>query len=191
MLQVPSAKPAGEVTAQDPPPGTKQPEGSAVHFNVSKGPTPVSVPSVVGEPIDTASSQLQALGFKVSTTFVDSNEPANNVIGQNPAAGASAGKGSSVNLTVSKGPKTSTVPDVTSLDLGSAQQTLHDSGFNRARRLSGHGRSEQRRARARGGSARRHAAEAGRHRDADRRPLARRPTADDDDRHDDDSVTAG
>jgi len=31
---------------------------------------------------------------------------------------------------VSKGPKTSTVPDVTSLDLGSAEQTLHDSGFN-------------------------------------------------------------
>ena len=41
VLQVPSAKPAGEeVTAQDPPPGTKQPEGSVVHFNVSKGPTP-------------------------------------------------------------------------------------------------------------------------------------------------------
>ena len=64
--QVPSAKPAGEVTAQDPRPGTKQPEGSVVRINVSKGPTPVSVPSVVGEPIDTATSQLQALGFKVS-----------------------------------------------------------------------------------------------------------------------------
>jgi eukaryotic-like serine/threonine-protein kinase len=127
---VPSQLPAGQVTAQDPPGGTKQPEGSTVRINVSKGPTPVSVPSVVGEPIDSASSQLQALGFKVSTTFVDSNEPANNVISQDPAAGSSAGKGSSVGLNVSKGPKTSTVPDVTSLDLGSAQQTLHDSGFS-------------------------------------------------------------
>jgi beta-lactam-binding protein with PASTA domain len=35
-----------------------------------------------------------------------------------------------VNVNVSKGPATSTVPDVTSLDLGSAQQTLHDSGFS-------------------------------------------------------------
>ncbi len=127
--EVPSAKPAGEVTAQDPPAGTKEPEGSSVRINVSKGPTPVSVPSVVGEPIGTASSQLQALGFKVSTNYVDSTQPANNVLDQSPAAGQSAGKGSVVSLTVSKGPVTSTVPDVTSLDLGSAEQTLHDSGF--------------------------------------------------------------
>jgi serine/threonine-protein kinase len=128
--EVPSSKPTGEVTAQDPPPGTKQPEGSPVRINVSKGPTPVSVPSVVGEPIATATSTLQAQGFKVSPTYVDSSEPTNNVISQTPAAGDSAGKGSVVSLTVSNGPKTSTVPDVTSLDLGSAEQTLHDSGFN-------------------------------------------------------------
>ena len=128
--EVPSSKPTGEVTAQDPPPGTKQPEGSPVRINVSKGPTPVSVASVVGEPIATATSTLQAQGFKVSPTYVDSSEPANNVISQTPAAGDSAGKGSVVSLTVSNGPKTSTVPDVTSLDLGSAEQTLHDSGFN-------------------------------------------------------------
>ena len=128
--EVPSSKPTGEVTAQDPPPGTKQPEGSPVRINVSKGPTPVSVSSVVGEPIATATSTLQAQGFKVSPTYVDSSEPTNNVISQTPAAGDSAGKGSVVSLTVSNGPKTSTVPDVTSLDLGSAEQTLHDSGFN-------------------------------------------------------------
>jgi serine/threonine-protein kinase len=34
-----------------------------------------------------------------------------------------------ISLTVSNGPKTSILPDVTSLDLGSAEQTLHDSGF--------------------------------------------------------------
>ncbi len=128
--QVPSSKPTGEVTAQDPPAGTKEPEGSVVRINVSKGPTPVSVPNVVGQPIDTASSQLQALGFRVTTNFVDSNEPKNNVISQTPPSGQSAGKGSVVSLTVSNGPKTSTVPDVTSLDLGAAEQTLHDSGFN-------------------------------------------------------------
>jgi serine/threonine-protein kinase len=130
IREVPSTKPAGEVTGQDPPAGTKQPEGSEVHFNVSKGPTPVSVPDVVGQPVATATSTLQAQGFKVSPTFVDSSEPANNVISQTPAAGQSAGKGSVVNLNVSNGPTTSTVPDVTSQDLGAAQQTLHDSGFN-------------------------------------------------------------
>jgi beta-lactam-binding protein with PASTA domain/predicted Ser/Thr protein kinase len=126
---VASGTPAGQVTAQDPAAGTKQPEGTSVRINVSKGPTPVSVPNVVGEPIATATSALQAQGFKVSPAFVDSSQPANNVISQSPSAGTSAGKGSVVSVTVSNGPKTSTVPDVTSQDLGSAQQTLSDSGF--------------------------------------------------------------
>jgi serine/threonine-protein kinase len=127
--EVPSSKPAGTVTAQDPRAGTKLPEGSKVRINVSKGPTPVSVPSVVGQPIASASSILQGLQFKVTTNYVDSTEPANTVIDQSPAAGQSAGKGSAVTLTVSKGPTTSTVPDVTSLDAGSAQQALSDAGF--------------------------------------------------------------
>ena len=127
--EVPSSKPAGTVTAQDPPSGTRLTVGEKVRINVSKGPQPVSVPSVIGQPIDQASSELQALGFQVSTRFVDNDQPANTVIDQSPSAGQSAGKGSVVSLTVSKGPKTSTVPDVTSTDLGSAEQTLQASGF--------------------------------------------------------------
>ena len=91
--EVASSKPAGEVTAQDPPAATKQPEGTSVRINVSKGPTPVSVPSVIGQPIDTASSVLQAQHFKVSTNYVDSTQPANTVISQTPAAGALGGEG--------------------------------------------------------------------------------------------------
>ncbi len=126
---VPSGEEAGTVIAQDPPAGTSVPEGTSVRINVSKGPTPVAVPGVVGQPIDTASSILQAAGFHVSPTFVESNQPANTVIDQTPDANSSAAKGSVVSLTVSKGPQTSTVPDVTSLDLGTAEQTLQDSGF--------------------------------------------------------------
>jgi beta-lactam-binding protein with PASTA domain/predicted Ser/Thr protein kinase len=129
VREVGSAKPAGEVTAQDPPDGTKVTVGSDVWINVSKGPQPVAVPNVVGEPIDQASSELQAALFKVSTRYVEDNEPANTVIDQSPGSGGSAGKGSVVSLTVSKGPPTSSVPDVTSTDLGSAQQTLQASGF--------------------------------------------------------------
>jgi serine/threonine-protein kinase len=127
--EVPSSKDAGIVTAQDPPAGTKLPEGSKVRINVSKGPTPVSVPNVIGQPIASASSILQGLQFKVTTNYVDSTDPANTVIDQSPAANQSAPKGSAVTLTVSKGPTTSTVPDVTSLDAGSAQQALSDAGF--------------------------------------------------------------
>jgi serine/threonine-protein kinase len=129
IREVPNSKPAGTITAQDPASGTKLQVGSTVTINVAKGPQPVAVPSVVSQPIDQASSQLQALGFKVATTFVDSDQPANTVIDQAPPAGQSAGKGSVISLTVSKGPKTSTIPDVTSTDVGSAVSTLEASGF--------------------------------------------------------------
>ena len=129
VREVPNPKPAGTITAQDPASGTKLQVGSTVTINVAKGPEPVAVPSVVSQPIDQASSQLQALGFKVATTFVDSNQPANTVIDQAPPSGQSAGKGSVISLTVSKGPKTSTIPDVTSTDVGSAVATLEASGF--------------------------------------------------------------
>jgi serine/threonine-protein kinase len=129
VRQVPSQKSAGTVTAQDPPSGTKVPTNTVVTINVAKGPVPVSVPSVLSQPIDQAASQLEALGFRVATTFVESPQPANTVIQQAPQAGQSAGKGSVVTLTVSKGPATSTVPDVRSLDSGTATSQLQASGF--------------------------------------------------------------
>jgi len=84
---------------------------------------------VRSEPIDQASSELKALGFNVAVTPVDSDQPANTVIDQAPPAGQSAGKGSIISLTISKGPQTSTVPDVTSTDEASAESTLRASGF--------------------------------------------------------------
>ena len=129
LHNVPSSKPVGTVLAQDPKAGVKLPVGQPVRLNVSKGPQPVSVPSVVNEPLAQATSELQALGFNVSPRFVDNDQPANTVIAQSPNSGQSAGKGSTISLTVSNGPKTSPVPDVTSYDLGLAQQTLQASGF--------------------------------------------------------------
>ncbi len=129
-LQVPSDKSAGEVLAQDPKPGVKVEQGTVVHFTVSKGPQPVSVPSVVGENADTANSELQAAGFRVGRVDVDSQQPKNTVVAQNPTGGTSAAKGTTVTISVSKGPKTSAVPDVTSQDVQTAGQNLHGSGFN-------------------------------------------------------------
>jgi serine/threonine-protein kinase len=129
-LQVPSDKPAGTVLAQDPKPGVKITEGSVVNFTVSKGPQPIAVPNVVGQSQDSANSTLQAAGFKVGSTQVDSNQPKGTVVGQNPSAGSSAAKGTTVTIQVSKGPKTSAVPDVTSEDYQQAGADLHAAGFN-------------------------------------------------------------
>ena len=87
------------------------------------------MPSVVGIPYAQASSELQAKGFKVERVDQDSNEPADTVLRQDPRANATAPKGSTITLTVSKGPQTTQVPDVTTLDADTAQSTLEQSGF--------------------------------------------------------------
>jgi serine/threonine protein kinase len=129
-LQVPSDKPSGQVLAQDPKPGVSVDEGTVVHYTVSKGPAPVNVPSVVGLDVASANSTLQGAGFKVGSVPVDSNQPKDTVVSQNPAGGSTAAKGTTVTLSISKGPTTSTVPDVTSQDEPTAGQTLHAAHFN-------------------------------------------------------------
>jgi eukaryotic-like serine/threonine-protein kinase len=125
--QVHSNKPADTVTAQDPQAGMKVIKGSRVRINISSGPQPVNVPYVVGLPFDQASAQLQNAGFAVARTNVESDQPADTVVRQEPTGPAAPN--STVKLFVSKGPKQSTVPDVTNQDQQSATATLRASGF--------------------------------------------------------------
>ena len=125
---VPGGKKAGVVTAQAPAAGKKVVEGALVRINVAKGPTPIAVPNVVGQTIDAATTTLQQLGFTVNPTFVDSQKPKNTVIDQSPSGGTAA-KRSAISLTVSNGPTSVDVPEVTGLDYGSATQELQNSNL--------------------------------------------------------------
>jgi serine/threonine-protein kinase len=127
--EITSGQPADTVTASDPKSGTQVVTGTKVRINVSKGPTPITVPGVTGEAIGQATATLNQAGFKVNPTYVDSDQPQNTVINQSPAQNESAAKGSTVSLTVSNGPKTVAVPDVRTLDAGSASATLQGQGF--------------------------------------------------------------
>jgi eukaryotic-like serine/threonine-protein kinase len=129
VRQVPGGKTAGVVTAQLPKAGTSVVVGTEVWINVTKGPQPIGVPNVVGESLPTATQDLNAKGFNANPHYVEDPSPANTVIDQNPRQGDTAAKGSTIDLTVSKGPKTAAVPDVTSQDAGSATQQLQDAGF--------------------------------------------------------------
>jgi beta-lactam-binding protein with PASTA domain/predicted Ser/Thr protein kinase len=122
-----SAKTPNTVTGQDPPGGTKVVKGSRVRVNVSSGPQPVTVPYVVGLSFDQASAQLQSAGFAVARKNIDSDQPKDRVVDQNPTG--SAAPNSTVTLSVSKGPKQSTVPDVTNQDEDSATSALEGAGF--------------------------------------------------------------
>ena len=127
VFSVASSKPPDTVTGQDPPGGKTVVKGSKVRINVSSGPADVSVPSVIGLSFDQASAALQNQGFAVSRVDVESDQPADRVVDQSPSGSAPAG--STIKLSVSKGPKTSSVPDVTSQDEQSARDTLTSAGF--------------------------------------------------------------
>nr|MDQ2981766.1 PASTA domain-containing protein [Actinomycetota bacterium] len=127
VVLVPSSKPEGTVTGQEPAAGKTVVEGSRVRINVSSGPAAVTVPSVIGLPFDQASTALQNQGFAVARKDVESDQAADTVVDQSPSG--TAKPGSTITLSVSKGPKTSTVPDVTSQDEQSARDTITASGF--------------------------------------------------------------
>src|SRR3954463_5366771 len=120
--------PEGEVISQRPTGGQAQQE-SVVVLRVSNGPQPVAVPGVVGSPFGSANSSLLGAGFAVRRRDVESDQPKDTVVAQSPDAGTFQPPGATVTLSVSKGPTTSTVPDVTSLAQGDAVAQLRASGF--------------------------------------------------------------
>jgi serine/threonine-protein kinase len=122
-----SSKTVDTIVAQDPTPGEVVEKGSAVRINYSSGPAAVTVPSVIGLPFDQASTALRNQGFQVSRVDVDSDQAKGVVVDQSPSGSASPG--STIQLSVSKGPKQSTVPDVTSQDEESARSSLESAGF--------------------------------------------------------------
>jgi serine/threonine-protein kinase len=129
VAQVSSDKPANQVTAQNPQPGVVVLAGASVRINVSSGPKPVAVPSVIGLSYDSAAAQLQSAGFTVGRADVDSDQPAGQVVDQSPPGNSTASKGSPVTLSVSKGPTTVTVPDVSLQTALDARATLVAAGF--------------------------------------------------------------
>ncbi|MET0560341.1 MAG: Stk1 family PASTA domain-containing Ser/Thr kinase [Gaiellaceae bacterium] len=129
VVEVNSDRDEGSVTAQSPSAGTVVVEGTQVRVNVSKGPRPVNVPNVVGLPYDQAASELQRAGFVVSRIDEDSDQAAGIVTRQTPSGGSEGSRGSTVTVSVSRGPSTSAVPDVTAQDVAIAQTTLQAAGF--------------------------------------------------------------
>jgi serine/threonine-protein kinase len=89
----------------------------------------VTVPSVVNLPFDQAQLELQQAGFNVSRIDVDSDLAPGIVVRQDPSGGSDSSKGSTVTVSVSKGPTTTAVPDVTSQDVTIARTTLEAAGF--------------------------------------------------------------
>jgi serine/threonine-protein kinase len=124
-----SSETPNTVTAQAPPPNELVLKGSKVRLNVSQGLRQVQVPNVVGQPYANAQGQLEGQGFGVSRSDENSDQPKGTVIAQDPQAGVNANAGSTVRLTVSQGPGTTQVPDVTGYQRADAVKALQAGGF--------------------------------------------------------------
>ena len=92
----------------------------------------VAVPDVSNKPIAEARGELQSAGFAIGTEteVYNPDVEAGSVVSTDPAAGEQAAKGSSINITVSKGTEQVTVPDLRGMSADEAQRTLASYGLN-------------------------------------------------------------
>jgi serine/threonine-protein kinase len=119
---------AGSVLSQDPS-TPRAPKGSEVKLVVSKGPPPVNLPNVVGKMQDEATKRLEAQDFGVAIVEEFSNDiEEGRVMSQSPSS-SQAPYGSTITLTVSKGPEQFPVPDFRGLSKSAAQALADTKGL--------------------------------------------------------------
>jgi len=116
--------PQGIVISTDPKAETPLKRGATVTVIVSKGRAPITVPDFTGKNINDARNEAQQRGLSVVEQYTDSDEPADQVIGQSPKPGTGAEKDDEIKLEVSKGPPLIGVPDLSNQPCQQAQQAL-------------------------------------------------------------------
>jgi serine/threonine-protein kinase len=117
----------GRVISQDPQANASVDPGASVSIVVSTGKPDVTIPDVVGDNRDSATSQLQAIGLRVRVKEVDSDENKDDVVAVSPDVGSQVAANSVVTLSVSKGPKA--VPDVVGKTEAQATKLIEAAGF--------------------------------------------------------------
>ena len=124
---------AGNVVDTEPAPGERVECESEVLMLVSKGAKVSTVPDVVGLTEDEAESQIEDAGLVFNVEEEDSDLPEGQVIEQDPGGGSEVRKGSSVEVTVSNGEGTVTVPNVEGQPQDTAINQLRSRGATNIR----------------------------------------------------------
>lgn len=124
--------PRGKVIRVNPAEGSELQKNSSVTLTVSSGKEVTEVPDLTGMKLDEATTALEEAGLELNTDVEQVNDeaPAGEIISQNPAGGAQLSKGSKVRVTVSKGQKEVSVPDVSGMDRDRAVDMLSSMDFD-------------------------------------------------------------
>ena len=126
-----TAAPPGQVLSQRPLPGSKLRSGESVSVVVARAPTVVKVPGVVGLLLAEARTRLEKARLTVSSV-VEQPHPSlgvGMVIAQSMVEGAEVRAGTGLELKVSKGADTVTVPAVVGKSLTKAKDLLTQAGL--------------------------------------------------------------
>jgi serine/threonine protein kinase len=122
-----SSQKAGTVLSQDPAGGRRADKGSTIVLTVSS--LTSTVPNVVGQTIDQATTALSRIGLTVTQLPTETpDKPPGTVIATDPAAGATVQKGSAVKVAVAAVPGVA-VPPVTGKSQGDAGNILSQAGL--------------------------------------------------------------
>jgi beta-lactam-binding protein with PASTA domain len=122
--------PADVVLEQDPPAGSLQKRGAEVTLAVSGGQATATVPEVRGNSQQQARIAIETAGFTFgSVSQQNSPEPRGSVIGSDPVAGTTVELPATVSITLSQGPATIQVPDLSGRTLADARSTLEQLGL--------------------------------------------------------------
>jgi serine/threonine-protein kinase len=128
-----SAQEKNLVIGQDPRGGEGETAklGSTVTITVGNGPAPVNVPNLYNLTPAAAKQALEGAGLLLGNQTEASSDqvPKGQIVDQQPAAGTQVEPGSSVDVTVSSGPRRIEVPDVVGRNVEEAKQTIWDAGF--------------------------------------------------------------
>lgn len=124
--------PRGKVIRVNPAEGSELQKNSSVTLTVSSGKEVTEVPDLTGMKLDEATTALEEAGLELNTDVEQVNDeaPAGEIISQNPSGGAQLSKGSKVRITVSKGQKEVSVPDVSGMDRDRAVDMLSSMDFD-------------------------------------------------------------
>jgi beta-lactam-binding protein with PASTA domain len=128
-----SAQEKNLVTGQDPRGGEGETAkvGSTVTIMVGNGPATVKVPSLYNLTPAVAKQTLEEAGLSLGhqTEAPSDQVPKSQIVDQQPATGTDVSPGSSVDVTVSSGPRQLSVPEVVGSNAEEAKQTIWDAGF--------------------------------------------------------------
>ena len=121
--------PKGQVIGTVPKAGTSLKRDAAVDVVVSKGPRPIAIHDWTGSKAEVAKKRLEALGFEVAVTTVNSDTvPTGVVMSQSPSSGTGV-KGDTITLVASKGPVLVEIPRVRGKRAKDAKKELEKLGF--------------------------------------------------------------